>query len=219
MDQNSSSDLSITKNSKQQKILDFSPKGYLIRYPFLLDRCVKRFIDDFQDDFKQLKNGTFKLKAQLSRKALSDLFQKYFSEELSKVISSVSSDTEKCVWFFVSDSGDLRRKNYQTLETDIDIGLKNIEKTANKLFNRLLAHRQQNPNVVYCKHSSLLSEDWAKILSKKIFGKENFSVLDSAYEMQCIKEELDEEFYSKNSKKENALLVKECVEWIKSQMS
>ncbi len=200
-------------------VLDFSPRGYLIRYPLLVDASTKRFIDDFQDDFKQLKNGVFKLKIQLSQKSLRELLSRYIDETISSLLSKARQGPRPLQndWIIISDSGSFRRASFQMLENDIDIGLKRIENIFNSLFNGFMRQRQQNQRLIYCKHRLLTSTDWAKICEKRIFGKKNFTNLSENQNPICVKEDLTKEI-SELSKKENSLIVKECSTWILEQM-
>lgn len=195
--------------------IDFSPKGYLIGYPFLVDLCIKRFIDDFQDDFKQLKDGTFKLKKTISQSALKELLATYLNESISSVLSKAHQglSPSKNDWIIIADSGSDRRVSFEMLEKDIDIGLKRFETIFISLFNKLMKQRQQNDNTIWCKHRLLLYSDWERICKKKVFGKDNVFVLSNR-RFKAINEAVTDEKIKLLSKNEQDLIVKEAVSWL-----
>lgn len=199
----------------KQSVLDFSPKGYLIGYPFLVDLCLKRFIDDFQDDFKQLKNGTFKFKKIISQAALKELLSRYLDETISSVLSKAHQGLPpfKNEWCIIADSGSDRRASYEMVEKDIDISLKRFETIFNSLFNRSMKQSQRDAHTIYCKHRLLLSDDWERICRKKIFGTSNLTVL-TARKHKVINETTSDEKIRSLSKNEQDLIVKEATDWV-----
>ena len=199
----------------KQDVLDFSPKGYLIGYPFLVDLCLKRFIDDFQDDFKQLKNGTFKFKKIISQAALKELLSDYLDKTISSVLSQAYQGLppSKNDWLIITDSGSDRRVSYEMIEKDIDISLKRFETIFNSLFNKSMKQKRCDERIIYCKHRLLLSDDWERICKKKIFGASNLSVL-TARKHKVINETTSDEKIRSLSKNEQDLIVKEATDWV-----
>lgn len=201
--------------------IDFSPKGYLIRYPLLVDACVKRFIDDFQDDFKAQKNGVFKLRKLPSKKQLKQLLETYLDETINSILSKAFNKTRPSMadWIIVSDSGSLRRACFKMLENDVDISLNKFETIFNDLFDERMSLSFSSPHpIIYCKHKLLLADDWGeKICKAKIFGKEHFFTLDKKQKPLCVIEALNEnDALPTMSKKENALIINECIDWLRS---
>ena len=193
---------------------DFSPKGYLIRYPFLVNACVLKFIEFFQDDFVRTKNGTFKIARKISAKTLKELLSKFLHDELSKFVF------EKNSWLLISDSGYERRLCYEMVENDIDIDLNKMEKILDSIFNKFMKQKHNDARTIWCKHKLLISDDWEKICALKVFGKKRFEVADKelSERKKCIVEkfkDLDAETESMLSKKETSqLIVKECADYV-----
>ena len=201
---------------------DFSPRGCLIRYPLLVSAAVERLVSDFQDDFKQLKDGTFKLAIKLPNKTLTELLAKYLSEERFRILSKARQGLRNYnnVWCIVSDSGSFRRAFYEFSENDVDVGMKRIEKIADALFNKWMKHGDGDRRAIWCKHKLLTSDDWERICAVKVFGKTRFEVVDKelSERRKCVVEkfkDLDSETESMLSKKETSqLIVKECADYV-----
>ena len=212
------------KNNKESSkssssVLDFSPKGYFIEYPFLVDACIARFISDFQDDFKQMKDGRFKLKKSISQPALKELLSAYLDETISSVLSKAHQGLPPSPndWIIVADSGSDRRVSYEMVEKDIDIGLKRIVAIFDSLFNRSMEKTHRSTRTIYCKHRLLLSSDWEKICKKKIFGSSCVAVL-CPRARKAISETASDEKTKLLTKAERKLVLEEAAGWILSNM-
>lgn len=213
------------KNNKEsskynQSVLDFSPKGYFIEYPFLVDACIARFISDFQGDFKQMKDGRFKLKKSISQAALKELLSVYLDETISSVLSQAHQGLPPSPndWIIVADSGSDRRVSYEMVEKDIDIGLKRIVAIFNSLFNRSMKKTYRSTRMIYCKHRLLLSSDWERICRKKIFGASSLTAI-TARKHKVINEMTSDEKIRLLSRSEQNLIVKEATDWVLSHIS
>lgn len=198
--------------------IDFSPKGYVIKYPFLIDIFVKDFIDINQNNFKKTKDNIYKLRTIPKNLYLKDLIQQSIDNSIKTLTSSFIS-SERNAWIIIVDSGSERHVELKMLEDDIDINLKSIEKCAISIFNKRMKDSSIR-NHIYCKHRSLESNDWITILKKKVFGKSNLFIIDD--ELKCLKEqqkEIDKEnpLFSL-SKKEKSLIINECLDWLKLKM-
>ena len=202
-----------SSKSKKENIASFVPKGYFLEYPFLIDVCIKRFIDDFQNFFIE-KNGKYVLTKKFSNKNLEILFSSYLSEERSRIVSEISkSDSlSKNAIVIVSASGNERHVAYGLKESDIEIGIDKIEKVLNKIFDRWFK-KKKDGIFLFCKHNWLTSSDWEKICKKKVFGKKNFVVLSSS-DLKTISEKVDSEKIRSLSKEDQDLIVNEAVDWI-----
>lgn len=208
--------------SNQIAITDFTPKGYFIEYPFLMDASIKQFIDDFQDSFIQ-KKDKFVLTKRFSKKSLKALFLNYLAKTISKIHSKhlLTHPEYKNVSFIIADSGIERRTKIELLEQDIDIGIDKIESTLQEIFNDLFLKKSKietanETRSIICKHAYLLSSDWKKILEKKIFGKSNF--MDLTEKNVCIREQTSNEKIMSLSRRENDLIIEEAVEWAKKEL-
>ena len=201
---------------------DFSPRGYLIRYPLLVSASVLRFVNDFQDDFKQLPDGSFKLAKRVPNKTLTELLTKYLDEERSRILSKAFYGLAPGHndWFIVSDSGSLRRAFYKFPENDVDVGIERIEKIVDALFNRWMRRGNGDARIVWCKHKLLTSDDWESVCAAKVFGRRSFKTIDKCLlkgkqgAVEVLKE-LDPETKERLSKKETSqLIVKECADYV-----
>lgn len=208
--------------SNQSIISDFTPKGYFVEYPFLMDLAIKQFIDDFQDSFVQ-KKDKFVLTKRFSKKNLKTLFLNYLAKTIARIHSKrvLTHPEYKNISFIVADSGIERRTNIELLEQDIDIGIDKIESVLQEIFDDWFLKKSKIETVdrtrsIICKHTYLLSGDWKKILEKKIFGKSNFT--DLTEENVCIREQTSDEKIRSLSRRENDLIIKEAVEWVKKEL-
>lgn len=211
-----------SKSSEPDRRIDFSPRGWLISYPLLVDLCLQRFIEDFSEDFKATKDGRFKLKKSLSAAALKELMASYLDESISSVLSKALDGLPlaKNDWIIVADSGSDRRVSYEMVEKDIDIGLEKIVRMLEALFNRSMRSRQRDAQTIWCKHRLLLAEDWAKVCKKKVFGRDHFTtVLSGQKKPRVVREVVSNEKVSALSKSEQTVAVKEAAGWIFSQLS
>ena len=202
---------------------DFSTRGYFVRYPLLANACVLDFVNDFQDQFAKDERGRYVLKKKISESNLKQLFFDYLCRELIAIQDRISKDGKKVFKkiLVVADSGFERRKSFAMVEQDIDIGLEKIETTLDFLFNRFFTKKRWMPNVVWCKHNQLLSEDWEKILQKKVFGKKNFDAkLADAEWLEkkkiCIVEKTSPNCLSGDAAKN---VVDECVDYVLESIS
>lgn len=202
-------------SKSKEKVDSFVPKGYFLEYPFLVDLCIRRFIDDFQNFFVE-KKGKYVLTKRFSLKNLEILFSSYLSEERSKIVSEISKSdsSSKNAIVIVSASGNERHVAYCLKESDIDIGIENVEKVFNKIFDSWFKKKKEDV-FLFCKHNWLTSSDWEKICKKKIFGKKNFMVLST--DLKTIYEKTDDEKIRSLSKNEQDLIVNEAIEWIINQ--
>lgn len=209
--------VSKSNSETEEALSNFLPKGYFLEYPFLIDLCVKRFIDDFQNSFVE-KKGRYVLTKSLSNKNLEILFSSYLSEERSRIVSSISSGVsqENSTIVIVSSSGRDRHVSYCLKEKDIDIKIEKIEKIFNRLFDKFFKEQNKKDNFIFCKHSLLLSSDWETICRKKIFGKKNFYVLSN--NLKVIEEKTSDEKVKTLSKEEQRIVVKEASDWILNQL-
>lgn len=193
--------------------IDFSPKGYFIEYPFLIDCCIKDFVDSYQDSFIK-KKDRYVLKEKISRNNLSILFNDYLKKNIDRLTENYLG--EKNAWIIIADSGVERRNCLQMLESDIDIRLNVIEHILESIFNKFMRQKRCDTKIIYCKHRYLTSSDWEKICKGKIFGRKNTIVLSSK-KLKCIKEEIKQDLILSND--ENKLIIKEATDWIKENLS
>lgn len=202
--------------SNPTNITDFTPKGYLIRYPLLVDSCVLRLVDDFQSDFKRRKDGSYVLAKKFSYKDMKTLLERYLYEERDRLLSKAFQglSPSKSDWIIVADSGSDRRASYKMIESDIDIGLKRIETIFNSIFNNFMRQKRCTDQTIYCKHRLLLSSDWELICKKKLFGARLLTVL-TPRKSKVIEESTTDEKTRSLSKSEQGLVVKEAVGWVK----
>ena len=182
--------------SEQAAIADFTPKGYFVEYPFLMDAAVRLFIDSFQDSFVQ-KGDKFVLRKTFSRKNLKDLLLSCLSESVHRICSKrLQAHPEyKNVSFIVAASGIERREKTVLLEPDIDIGIDKIDAVFQEIFDELFLKKRKldvsEARLLFLKHSYLASYNWKKILEKKVFGRSNF--VDATEPGCCLKEIVSDE--------------------------
>lgn len=202
-----------SSKSKKENIASFVPKGYFLEYPFLIDICIRRFIDDFQNLFVE-KNGKYVLTKRFSNKNLETLFSSYLLEERSKIVSKISSSDSsyKNAIVIVSASGSERHVSYELKESDIDIGIDKIEAVLNRIFDRWLKKKKDGV-FLFCRHNWLTSSDWENICKKKIFGNKNLIVLSSS-DLKTISEKIDNKNIETLSKENQRIIVEEAVNWI-----
>ena len=211
------------KFNTQRTIADYSPKGYFVEYPFLMDLATRKFIDDFQDSFVQ-KNGKFVLHKRFSKKSLKELLSHYLSEIISRICSEriLTHPEYKNVAFIVAETGIERREKIALLENDIDIRIEQIEAVFQEIFDEWflkkskVAESIKGVKFLFLKHKFLLSSDWKKILEKKAFGRSNF--FDLTESKKCLKETTNDEKIRSLSKRENDLIVNEAAEWAKKEI-
>lgn len=195
-------------NSKRKEENNFSLKGYLIEYPLLVNVCVSDFIGDFQDQFvRRNSDGKYVLKKKFSKKALKEIFSDYLLKNIAVLKNKIDGV------LIVTDSSKERRESFVMIEDDIDISLDKIEIVLEELFNNFFSSKRQIQNVIWCKHSRLLSNDWGKILEKKVFGKKNFRNLNDELTKKklCVKEKTKAMSFTSG---ETKLIVDECVEYV-----
>ena len=200
-------------SKSKEKIDSFVPKGYFLEYPFLVDLCIRRFIDDFQNFFVE-KNGKYVLTKRFSNKNLETLFSSYLLEERSKIVSNISSSDSsyKNAIVIVSVSGSERHTSYELKESDIDIGIDKIEAVLNRIFDRWFK-KKKDGIFLFCRHNWLTSSDWENICKKKIFGNKNLIVLSSS-DLKTISEKIDNKKMETLSKENQRIIVEEAVNWI-----
>ena len=195
--------------NNKKKENNFSLKGYFIEYPLLVNACIADFIVDFQDQFARNLSGKYVLmrKKKFSRKALKEIFFDYLMKNISILKNKIDGV------LIVADSGKERRESFAMIEDDIDISLDRIETILEELFNNFFSSKRQIQNVVWCKHSRLLSKDWEKILERKVFGKKNFRNLNDELTKKklCIKEKTKALSFTSG---ETKLIVDECVGYV-----
>lgn len=200
---------------------DFRPLAFFLSYPTLLDNCLVKFIDDFNDEFSyDEQSNCWILAKRLSKSKLEKIFSEYLALELQRTLLFVERK-----WpvfpnkiFFICDNGVLTRK-YFLQERDIALDLDRLQIVWDKIFAKWFAAGHDH-NVVFCKHNELSEIDWLfGILQDKVFGKKR--VVDLTQDIKSgMKSALElEHAYTSNLKhKCNEPIVKECVQWVHSQI-
>ena len=201
--------------------IDYRPLAFYISYATLLDNCLVKFIDDFNDDFGyDDTNDIWILQRQLSKKKLEKIFSEYLSLELQRILLFVERKWESIPnkLFFICDNG-LSLQNYYLEERDIAIDLESMKIVWNKIFSQWLKAGHDH-NIVFCKHNELLDIDWLfDILQDRVFGRRR--VVDLTLDIKSgMKSTLHlEHAYTPNLKfKSNDPIVKECVQWVNGQI-
>lgn len=201
--------------------IDFRPLAFYISYLDLLDNCLVKFIDDFNTDFGyDSDTGCWILYRNYSSKKLEQIFSEYLALELQRLIFLVERKWQNVPnkIFFICDNGSPNSEYYLT-EPDIALDLNKLKLIWNRIFSKWYAVGHDN-NIVFCKHNELNDCDWLyDILMNNVFGKKR--VVDLSQDVKSgMKEILGiNRDYTVNLKlKCNEIIVKECVQWVNSQI-
>lgn len=201
--------------------IDFRPVGYVIEYPLVLNNCMARFIDDFNDDFAYDSdlNGWI-LAKNFSEYRLEKIFREYLALELQRIILMVERKHQKETnkYFFLCEDGQNRVDDYVLMEGDILLNMKTFTKVWEKIFNAWFK-KGHDHNIIFCKHKDLLALEWPMILFKKVLGSSKTNVLGnevtSGMKLCLTRSYTSVETRFKNLDK---LMVEECAQYVFSQM-
>ena len=195
--------------------LDFRPLAFFISYPKLLDNCLVKFIDDFNDDFGyDEETGLWILMKKISKSKLEKIFSEYLSLELQRILLYAERKWQNVPnkLFFICDNG--FGTPYSLTEQGIAIDMQAMQSAWSSIFKRWFSTGHDH-NIVFCKHNELRDFDWIYDVLQKYFGKRR--VVDLSDEIKSgMKTALGIEYVVNNQT--TKLVEKECLQWVEEQI-